>query len=187
MKKLKYILFAISLVTIFAFSKYNSQKKYTNDTELVWLTNLEEAQKISKKSKKPILANFTGSDWCGWCHKLTAEVFNTPEFKMWSDKNVVLLELDYPKRKEQTEAIKQQNLGLQQAFQIQGFPTIWVFNLDVDKATKKYNITQIGKTGYVNGGSKAFTDQIDTMILQYKAQSKIKKLEKTTETKTVKS
>ena len=187
MKKLKYSLFALSLIAIFAFSKFTSNKNKKNTTETVWLTNLEEAQKISKDSKKPILANFTGSDWCGWCHKLTAEVFNTVEFKTWSDKNVVLLELDYPKRKEQTEAIKQQNAGLQQAFQIQGFPTIWVFNLEVDKATKKYNITQIGKTGYVKGGSKAFTDGIDAMITSYKAQSKIKKLENATAPKTVKS
>ncbi|WP_310554378.1 thioredoxin fold domain-containing protein [Flavobacterium sp.] len=169
MIKLKYILFSLTLTILFSFSIPKTEG------EIVWLTNLEEAQKISKKTKKPILANFTGSDWCGWCHKLSAEVFNTPEFKVWSDKNVVLLELDYPKRKEQTDAIKQQNAGLQQAFQVQGFPTIWVFNLDVDKVTKKYNITQIAKSGYVKGGSKAFTDGIDTMLAQHKEQSKIKK------------
>ena len=187
MKKLKYIIFALSILGIFAFKNYSLIKTSKTATELVWLTNLEEAQKISKKSKKPILANFTGSDWCGWCHKLTAEVFNTPEFKEWSDKNVILLELDYPKRKEQTDAIKQQNAGLQQAFQIQGFPTIWVFNLDLDNATKKYNITQIGKTGYVKGGSKVFTDGIDAMIAQYNTQLKAKSPQNNPAPKPVKS
>lgn len=172
MKKLKYILFALSLITVFAFTKYNSEKKNTNTTELIWLTNLEEAQKVSKKTKKPILANFTGSDWCGWCVKLSKEVFNTPEFKKWSDKNVVLLELDYPRSKPQTDAIKQQNAGLQQAFQVQGFPTIWVFNLDVDKKTKKYNITQIGRTGYMAGGPVVFTDAINGMFKQFKEAKK---------------
>jgi protein disulfide-isomerase len=174
MNKLKYVLFALVLISAFAFSKYTNIKNKKSNTELVWLTNLEEAQKLSKKTKKPILANFTGSDWCGWCHKLSAEVFNTPEFKTWSDKNVVLLELDYPRRKEQTPELKQQNSGLQQAFQVQGYPTIWVFNLDIDKKTKKYNIVQIGKTGYVAGGAKVFTDGVDAMITQYKNTPKVK-------------
>jgi thioredoxin-related protein len=168
MNYLKNISIAIPLllISVFAMNKKTTEK-IAPTAELVWLTNLEEAQKISKKTKKPILANFTGSDWCGWCHKLSAEVFNTPDFKTWSDKNVVLLELDYPRTKVQTEELKAQNNGLMQAFQVQGFPTIWVFNVDVNKETKKFNIVQIGKTGYMRGGPQAFTDAIDSMIKQF--------------------
>lgn len=168
MLKFKSIFLIAIVFCAFGFTALKSNQNKASNTELVWLTNLEEAQKISKKTKKPILANFTGSDWCGWCHKLTAEVFNTPEFKKWSDKNVVLLELDYPRSKQQTDVIKQQNAGLQQAFKVQGFPTIWVFNLDVDKVTKKYNISQIGKTGYMRGGPVVFTEAIDGMIKQFR-------------------
>ena len=39
-----------------------------------WYTSLEEAAKVSMTSGKPIMANFTGSDWCGWCKKLKKEV-----------------------------------------------------------------------------------------------------------------
>jgi thioredoxin-related protein len=166
MNYLKNISIAIPLILISIFA-INSDPIKKPSTELVWLTNLEEAQNISKKTKKPILANFTGSDWCGWCHRLSAEVFNTPEFKTWADKNVVLLELDYPRTKVQSEEIKAQNNGLMQAFQVQGFPTIWVFNVDMDKQTKKYNIVQIGKTGYMRGGPQAFTGAIDGMIKQF--------------------
>ena len=168
MLKFKSLFLIAVLFGAFGFMALKSNNNKASNTELIWLTNLEEAQKISKKTKKPILANFTGSDWCGWCHKLTAEVFNTPEFKKWSDKNVVLLELDYPRSKPQTDVIKQQNAGLQQAFQVQGFPTICVFNLDVDKVTKKYNISQIGKTGYIRGGPVVFTEAIDGMIKQFR-------------------
>ena len=31
-----------------------------------WMTDLEQVYQLSKKTNKPILANFTGSDWCGW-------------------------------------------------------------------------------------------------------------------------
>ena len=39
-----------------------------------WLVDINEAYAISNKTGKPIMANFTGSDWCGWCKKLKAEV-----------------------------------------------------------------------------------------------------------------
>ena len=170
MNYLRYLSVSIAFVFIGLFTISTEKVKQSKvATDLVWMTNLEEAQKISKKTKKPILANFTGSDWCGWCHKLSAEVFNTPEFKKWADKNVVLLELDYPKTKAQPDALKAQNNGLMQAFQVQGFPTIWVFNLDIDKETKKFNITQIGKTGYMRGGPVVFTEAIDGMITQFKS------------------
>ena len=63
-----------------------------------WMVDMEKAYKVSKETGKPIMANFTGSDWCGWCKKLKYEVFDKPEFKAWADKNVVLVELDFPRR-----------------------------------------------------------------------------------------
>ena len=63
-----------------------------------WFTSLEEAAKVSMSTGKPIMANFTGSDWCGWCKKLKREVFDQAEFKNWADENIVLLELDFPRR-----------------------------------------------------------------------------------------
>ncbi|HUR30149.1 MAG TPA: thioredoxin family protein, partial [Saprospiraceae bacterium] len=51
---------------------------YSSDKE-GWLVDLDEAYAISVKERKPILANFTGSDWCGWCKKLDADVFSKPE------------------------------------------------------------------------------------------------------------
>jgi thioredoxin-related protein len=169
MRNLKYLLLTLPIFASLLFIK-NLSFKTTKpvENELVWMTSVDEAYKISKKTKKPILADFTGSDWCGWCHKLSKEVFNTPEFKTWSDKNVVLLELDFPRTKTQTEELKAQNNSLMQFFKVQGFPTIHVFNLKQDKKTKKYDIDPIGGTGYMPGGPAAFTAAIDGMIVKYK-------------------
>lgn len=127
-----------------------------------WLVDINEAYAISKKTGKPIMANFTGSDWCGWCKKLKAEVFDTPEFKKWAEKSVVLLELDFPRRKQIPENIKQQNAGLQQAFKVTGYPTLWVFNMGKDDKGQ-YTINALGKTGYVKG-TAAFTKGVDDII-----------------------
>ncbi|MAD50637.1 MAG: thioredoxin family protein [Flavobacteriales bacterium] len=115
-----------------------------------WLLNFDKAAELSMKTGKPILANFTGSDWCGWCIRLKKEVFVTPAFKKWADENVILLELDYPRRTPQTEEIKKQNRELQQFFKVRGYPTLHMFNVGI--AEGKTQITSLGKTGYVAGG-----------------------------------
>jgi protein disulfide-isomerase len=113
-----------------------------------WLVDLDEAYEISQKEGKPILANFTGSDWCGWCKKLDADVFNKPEFKKWAEDNVVLLELDFPKRFQIPQKNQSQNMSMRNALGITGFPTIWLVNLTKDPTNGQYQVNGLGRTGY---------------------------------------
>ncbi|UFH35971.1 thioredoxin family protein [Flavobacterium acetivorans] len=122
--------------------------------ELVWHTDVNKAIEISKKSKKPLLLFFTGSDWCGWCIRLQKEVLKTAEFEKWAKENVVLVELDYPRRTPQTPEIKKQNDELQKAFGIQGYPTIHFAK--VTNKGGKVNFDGLGSTGYVAGGPVAW-------------------------------
>jgi protein disulfide-isomerase len=130
--------------------------------ELKWETDINKAISVSNKSKKPLLLFFTGSDWCGWCIRLQKEVLKTPEFATWAKKNVVLVELDYPRSKPQSDAIKTQNNGLQQTFGIQGFPTVYFATATVKSG--KSNFTAIGSTGYVAGGPKAWLAEADKIL-----------------------
>ena len=122
--------------------------------ELYWETNVNKAIEVSKKTKKPMLLFFTGSDWCGWCIRLQKEVLKTPEFASWAKQNVVLVELDYPRSKPQTNEIKQQNAQLQQIFGIQGYPTVHFATVSDTKG--KINFKSLGNTGYVSGGPSAW-------------------------------
>ena len=115
---------------------------------LQWYSSVAQAYDLSKSSGKPIFAFFTGSDWCGWCHKLQRDVFAKPAFVEWADKNVVLLELDFPRKKTLTPELAQQNNQLQQVFRVGAFPTIWMFCIDKDEAAKKMNISALGSLGY---------------------------------------
>lgn len=76
------------------------------------------------KENKLVLLDFTGSDWCGWCIKLDEEVFSKTEFKRFAKEKLVLVELDYPKGKNQTKKIKEQNAELKTKFKVSGYPTI---------------------------------------------------------------
>lgn len=138
-----------------------SQSEYKAENE-GWLVNLDEAYAISQQTGKPILANFTGSDWCGWCKKLTRSVFVKDDFKSWADENVVLLELDYPRRKQIPNEIRKQNAGLQRAFKIRGYPSVWLFDLGKDD-NGQYSIDALGKTGY-RATVAEFTGDIDRMM-----------------------
>ncbi len=122
--------------------------------ELTWQTDMNKALEISKKSKKPIMLFFTGSDWCGWCVRLQKEVLTTPEFAKWAKDNVVLVELDFPRKTPQAAETQKQNMELQQALGVRGYPTVWFVN--ATKKDGKINLEQIGSTGYVAGGPSAW-------------------------------
>ena len=112
-----------------------------------WLTDYPQALKRAAEKQLPILADFTGSDWCGTCIALKKEVFNTPEFATWANQHVILLEVDFPNEEPQTAALKQQNLQLATTFSVDQYPTILFLN-----ATGK----KIGQTGYVAGGPQVW-------------------------------
>ena len=131
--------------------------------ELTWHTDMSKAADISIKENKPMFLFFTGSDWCGWCIRLQKEVFKTPEFIKWAKENVVLVELDFPRKNEQTDAVKMQNAQLQQQLQVRGDPTVW-FVSAAKTAEAKVILTALGSTGYVAGGPKVWIDGANQII-----------------------
>ena len=131
--------------------------------ELTWHTDMSKAADISIKENKPMFLFFTGSDWCGWCIRLQKEVFKTPEFIKWAKENVVLVELDFPRKNNQSEEVKMQNAQLQQQLQVRGYPTVW-FVSAAKTADAKVNLTALGRTGYVAGGPQVWLDGANQII-----------------------
>ena len=127
-----------------------------------WNTNLVKAVDRAIAEKKPLLMFFTGSDWCGWCKRLQAEAFIQPAFQKWADENVVLMELDYPRRTAQDEEIKQQNTNILRMFGVRGYPTIWFVN--PTKNGSEINFGKIGSTGYVRGGAEAWIAEANKIL-----------------------
>lgn len=140
----------------------------TQAQDLEWHTNMDEAIKLSEKQKKPLLLFFTGSDWCGWCIRLQKEVLKTPEFAEWAKKNVILVELDFPRRTAQDLTVKQQNAGLAKAFSVKGYPTVWLTNATKDKEGK-VSFQALGSTGYVAGGPTPWLDKANGILAAKKS------------------
>ena len=116
-----------------------------------WLSDFRQAQAEAKASKKLLLLNFTGSDWCGWCIRLEREVFSRPEFQEYAKENLVLMAVDFPRAKPLSADVRKQNEELAQKYSIQGFPTIVVLNGEGK---------QVAELGYEPGGASAFVSEL---------------------------
>ncbi len=138
---------ALGLVTVLVLARVGA-------AELNWTTDLPKAQSKAKAENKLVMMDFTGSDWCGWCMKLNREVFSQPEFASYAEKNLVLVEVDFPRHKAQSKQLQAANDALQTKYKIEGYPTIIVLNGAGQ---------MVGQLGYMPGGPKAFIGELEKL------------------------
>ena len=116
-----------------------------------WRTDLQQAAADARQNQQFLLLDFSGSDWCGWCQKLDAEVFSQPAFQQYAASNLVAVLADFPRRTKLDPALQAQNERLAKYFQVEGFPTLLLFNPEGEL---------IGQLGYQPGGPAAFIQSI---------------------------
>ena len=121
-------------------------------TGTLWLTDLPKALALARAENKMVLLDFTGSDWCPWCIRLKQEVFSQPEFVAYANKNIVLVEVDFPRHKLLSPEQKQANYQLANQYHIEGYPTVIVLDS---------NGRKIGASGYEEGGPKPYVEMLD--------------------------
>ena len=151
MKKSLLTITILSLLFIYAYA----ESKETE--ELNWLINLEEAQQIAKEKGLPILIDFTGSDWCGWCNKLVEEIFSQKKFIEYATENLVMVKLNYPRNIYQTEETKKYNRHIAEKYYIRGFPTIILIDAQGH---------EIARTGYQYGGPENYIEHLESLIIK---------------------
>ena len=145
-KTRRLFLFAAAVSLVFAaFARAESD----------WQHDYSKAQEEAKTNHKLLFLNFTGSDWCGWCIKLDKDIFSQPKFKDYAHDNPVLVELDFPRKKDQPTEERKQNMQLAQQYDVLGFPTIVVLNSNGQKLWE-FN-------GYFPGGPEAFIAQLQKL------------------------
>lgn len=120
-----------------------------------WVADFEQVKAAAAEQDRPILVNFTGSDWCGWCIRLEREVFSTDEFKAFAEQHLILSVIDFPRKMQQTEELVNQNRQLSQQYGVQGFPTILLLDADGN---------ELARTGYRRGGAEAYVEHLKELI-----------------------
>ena len=156
-----FILITILLITFFGISKLadlGADKVISDESKqsLNWHIDFEKAKEASQASGWPILMDFTGSDWCGWCIKLKDEVFNKAEFIDHASEQFVLMEVDFPRSKGQQDAgTIAQNNALKDRYRVRGFPTIILVNAQG---------VEIARTGYQRGGPSNYIKHLEDLL-----------------------
>lgn len=143
-----------SLLPFVAFIGLALQAQAAGDD---WQTNFKAALATAKAENKPVLVDFTGSDWCGWCIRLDEEVFSKQVFKDYAKESLVLLEIDFPRRSEQSPALEAQNEALATKYKVRGFPTILLLSADGEV---------LARTGYQEGGAEAYIEHLKELLKQ---------------------
>jgi len=138
------ILFLLPVIAFLSLS--GCSKNGANDS-----LNWNEALAVAKKENKVVLIDFTGSDWCQWCQRLSDEVFSKEEFEKFAEKNLVLVKVDFPRNIEQSNATKFYNQKLANMYGVEGYPTVIL----LDK-----NGRGLLKTGYMEGGVLNYIQQL---------------------------
>ena len=128
-----------------------------------WQTNFAEASTNAAKTGMYMLVDFSGSDWCGWCMKLDEEVFGKAEFAAFAKKNLICVSIDFPRKTEQSKALKEQNNALAQKYAVQGFPTVLILSPKGELVTT---------TGYEAGGAKKYVESLQQVIADHKQKLK---------------
>lgn len=125
----------------------SASSNYAKDKD-GWLLVLNDAYAQSVKEQKPILAYFTASDTCRRCAQLDTDVFSTPVFKAWSDKNVVLFKIDNPLQSQGPKGNEDQNAAMARSLKVSTFPTLWVLSVTHEAENGRFKVKPIGYTTY---------------------------------------
>ena len=96
----------------------------------VWETDFNKGLETARAENRPVMVEFTGSDWCPPCKYLRSTILDSPEFANYADKNkLVLVELDFPRTpgKISKELMKERE-DIMRRYGVTGFPTVMLMD-----------------------------------------------------------
>ena len=147
-----------------------------------WTDNFTAAVGKAKAEKKPILALFTGSDWCPPCQQLEKNILLQPAFKDFAKKHLATVFLDFPREAKLDDGVKKQNDSLAKKFSVEAHPTILILSADGEKELWKevgYNALFLEKLqDAVKGLDKDFPETAKAVKDEMEAEAKAKAEEK---------
>jgi rhodanese-related sulfurtransferase/thioredoxin-related protein len=119
----------------------------TSAAELIWLTDLSQAQAYARGENKSVLLYFHGSDWCPPCKEMEAQVLHSPKFIDYAKESLVLVDVDFPqKTNSQSAGLQVGNQALRAKFNVgDNFPTLVLLDGE--------GHTLFQEAGYAGGGT----------------------------------
>lgn len=146
---MKYATFMIATTLLLASSAFSGvDSDLDGATPGKWTMDFEAAKKVAAEKKIPILLDFSGTDWCGWCKIMESDVFTQPEWADYSKENLMMVLIDFPSDKSLVpEKYVERNNALKTEFGVRGYPTFVILDDD--------GVTELGRLGSGRGKTPA--------------------------------
>lgn len=124
-----------------------------------WTMDYDAAKALAAETGRPLLLNFTGSDWCGWCIRMDRQVFSLEAWQAYAQEHLVLVWIDFPRDKSLVpEHYVARNEELRREFGVQGFPTYILLDPDGE--------TRLGQAGATRDATpESFIETLDNALL----------------------
>ena len=124
-----------------------------------WQPSFEKAKEIAKEKRQLILLNFSGSDWCGPCMRMSKEIFDNPIFMAMADSSLVMVNADFPRNKKNQleKPIQRQNEMLAEKYNANGAFPLTVLLDENGTVIKTWD-------GLPKEDAAAFAQQIKTIV-----------------------
>lgn len=110
-----------------------------------WNQDIEASQRYAKEVRRPVLALFTGSDWCHFCKLLESNVLSTSTFHEWVKGKYILLYIDFPCGKSVPKEELDQRTRLAEKYSVRAYPTLVILK-DGDQLLDRINGFKQGMT-----------------------------------------
>ncbi len=139
--------FLFFLFTFFTLSSLTAQE---------WQKDMDAAKALAKKTDRPIVLVFQGSDWCAPCIKLDREIFQSDQFRLYASDHFVMLQADFPRKKKNalSPEMTAHNNALAERYNKRGiFPLVVVMD---------YEGKVLGETGYSSASPSSYILEIDS-------------------------
>lgn len=123
-----------------------------------WEPDFNTAKKTAQEQHRLILLNFSGSDWCGPCILTRRDYLENPGFTQMADKNLVLVNADFPRKKKNMPTPEQvkKNEALAEIYNREGsFPLTLLLDAQ-GKVIKTWH-------GKPESSSEQFTSEIQSI------------------------
>src|SRR5438477_9802220 len=123
-------------------------------------TDYPRSVAIARKTNRPLLLAFLGTDWSLRSLKLDREVFDQAAFADDSKYNFLLCKIHFYQTQERAPDVLVQNQQLADKYHVQEFPTIVVLSPEG---------MELGRVGYIAGGVEKFAGAVNDIIFKARA------------------
>src|SRR5438874_7248420 len=126
-------------------------------------TDFARSVETARKTNRPLLLAFLGTDWSLKSLKLDREVFDQAAFADDSKYNFLLCKIHFYQTQERAPDLLVQNQQLPDKYHIEEFPTVVVLSAQG---------VELGRLGYIPGGVEKFADAVNAVIFKRRSDTK---------------